>query len=86
MSKSFSAARAVMAAMMMAGGRLEHWGGPSVIAGPPYDPRDPDRHEDEQRFLASLKGEPRAIWQRRVRRGLTPSELAFVRKRLKESP
>lgn len=40
------------------------------------------RRTDEKRFLKTLRGVPRQIWARRIKVGLTQSELDFVRKRM----
>lgn len=76
--KPFSAAMAITAAMMLTGGRMSTWDGTSVPE------KREGQHEDEQKFLATLSGAPLRIWERKIQRGLTPSELAFVRERLAE--
>lgn len=52
---------------------------PSLFGSIGREPTD-----EEKKFLASLKGEARRIWQRRIAGGLSESEREFVRKRLEE--
>ena len=41
---------------------------------------DDAQEEDERNFLETLSGEPKRIWSRRIRRGLTQGELDFIRR------
>ena len=43
---------------------------------------DKKQEEDEEKFLATLSGEPKQIWRRRIAKGLSQSELDFIRGRL----
>ena len=45
---------------------------------------DDEQKEDEKSFLATLTGEPLKIWKRRIRKGLSKTELDFIRSELKE--
>lgn len=63
-------------------------GGIRNLNFPTVDARTPTDEEVEKhkRFLAMLPGpNARSIWQRRFRRGLTPSEAKFIAERLEES-
>jgi hypothetical protein len=81
--KNYSATRAAMiiaAAGIATGFRgVDPWDGPH-----PPKRHDENQDRDERLFLETLKGEPKAIWRRRIARGLSASELAFIRDRLKE--
>jgi hypothetical protein len=47
-----------------------------------YKLLDEQQEKDQEIFINSLKGEPKAIWKRRINRGLTESELTFIRSKL----
>jgi DNA-binding MarR family transcriptional regulator len=41
--------------------------------------------DEERRFLASVEGEPRRIWARRIARGLSETEREFINQKLGEA-
>ena len=56
------------------------------LQGPHVQGFELGRHVDvtpeEKDFLDTLSGEPRRIWTRRVYRGLTDSERAFIKEKM----
>lgn len=69
-----------LAALSASGLRLD----PEAI-GSAHKILDEVQAADEKAFLATLKGEPKRIWARRIANGLSSSELAFIRSKLKQS-
>lgn len=63
-----------IAAVLMAGLGL-----PSVRE---VEKLDPNQEEDEKKFLLTLAGATKDIWRRRIVKGLTESELQFIREKL----
>lgn len=75
-------AMTTLALSALALGGIRHLNLPD-LSKPPLPPEEVDKHK---RFMATLNGpNARAIWQRRFRRGLTPSEAQFIEERINES-
>ena len=45
---------------------------------------DDMQDKDEKRFLASLQGEPKRMWSRRVAKGLKRDELKYIREKMRD--
>ena len=48
----------------------------------PSTPLDDTQRKDESRFLNTLTDEPKRIWKRRIAKGLSKSELTYIRSKL----
>ena len=74
-----------MTASMAVAAMIATMGLPTGIGADTAKLLDESQKDDEKRFLATLSGEPKRIWSRRIRAGLTESELDFIRKKLNEN-